>query len=312
VLSTGGTLTVSDFDSPRTFVAQAGTVGLYGTFGIGMDGTWTYATDSAHNEFVAGRTYTDTFSVSSADGTTTSVTVDILGTNDAAVISGTSSGAVLEAGGINNTTLGSPTASGTLADTDIDNPANLFTAVGTPVAITGGYGSYTMTSAGVWTYYLDNNNPTVQALNIGGTLTDTFTVTTIDGTAKLVTVTIGGANDAAVVSAATVNLTETDAALSTGGMLAISDIDNPATFVAQAHSVGLYGTFTLATDGTWTYLASSAHDEFVAGQTYTDSFAVQSADGVTSSVTVKILGTNDAASISGTSTGSVLEARRDR
>jgi len=41
-------------------------------------------------------------------------------------------------------------ASGTLADTDIDNPAqNLFTAVGTPVAITGGSGSYTMTSAGV-------------------------------------------------------------------------------------------------------------------------------------------------------------------
>ena len=32
------------------------------------------------------------------------------------------------------------------------------------------------------------------------TLTDTFTVTTVDGTAQLVTITINGANDAAVIS----------------------------------------------------------------------------------------------------------------
>ena len=42
--------------------------------------------------------------------------------------------------------------------------------------------------------------PTVQALNVGDTLNDRFTVTTIDGTAQLVTVTINGANDAAVIS----------------------------------------------------------------------------------------------------------------
>ena len=32
-----------------------------------------------------------------------------------------------------------------------------------------------MTAAGVWTYTLDNNNATVQALNAGATLTDSFT-----------------------------------------------------------------------------------------------------------------------------------------
>ena len=177
-----------------------------------------------------------------------------------------------------------------------------------PSAITGGYGSYTVTSAGVWTYTLDNNNAAVQALNTGASLTDTFTVTTIDGTAQIVTVTIGGANDTAVVPAAMINLTETDVALSTGGTLTIIDVDNPATFVAQANTMGLYGTFTVAADGTWTYVATSAHDEFSAGQSYIDSFIVKSADGVTSSVTIKILGTNDAASISGPSTGAVTEA----
>ena len=40
----------------------------------------------------------------------------------------------------------------------------------------------------------------MQALNVGQTLTDTFTVTTVDGTAQLVTITINGANDAAVIT----------------------------------------------------------------------------------------------------------------
>ena len=45
--------------------------------------------NEAHNEFVGGVTYTDSFTVATADGTTQVVTVSILGTNDAAVISGT-------------------------------------------------------------------------------------------------------------------------------------------------------------------------------------------------------------------------------
>ena len=54
-----------------------------------------------------------------------------------------------------------------------------------------------MTAAGVWTYTLDNNNATVQALNAGAPLIDSFMALTVDGTAQLVTITITGANDAA-------------------------------------------------------------------------------------------------------------------
>ena len=68
-------------------MAQAATAGSYGTFAIDAAGAWTYTASSAHNEFVAGATYTDTFSVASADGTLSSVTINILGTNDAAVLS---------------------------------------------------------------------------------------------------------------------------------------------------------------------------------------------------------------------------------
>ena len=52
-------------------MAQAGTAGSYGTFAIDAAGAWTYTASSAHNEFVAGTTYTDTFTVASADGTLT-------------------------------------------------------------------------------------------------------------------------------------------------------------------------------------------------------------------------------------------------
>jgi large repetitive protein len=277
----------------------------HGTLALNADGSFSY-TPSADYNGVDSFAYKANDGLADSNAATVSITVTPV--NDPAIISGVSSGAVTEAGGVNNAAAGTPTAIGTLTDTDVDNPANTFTAVGTAAPSDGGYGTYTMTSAGVWTYTINNGNSAVQALNVGGTLTDTFTVTTIDGTAQVVTVTINGANDAAVLSADTVNLTETNAVLSTSGTLTISDVDSPATFVAQASTVGLYGTFAIAANGAWTYVASSAHDEFVGGQTYTDRFAVTSADGTTSSVTIKILGTDDAAVISGVSSGSVVEA----
>ena len=64
-----------------------------------------------------------------------------------------------------------------------------------------GYGTYAVTAAGAWTYTLDNTNAAVQALNVGSApLTDTFTVFTEDGTAQLVTITITGTNDAAIIT----------------------------------------------------------------------------------------------------------------
>ena len=106
---------------------------------------------------------------------------------------------MIEAGGVANATHGTPTATGTLTDTDVDNTPNTFTAVSSPTASDAGYGTFTMTADGAWTYTLDNDNRAVQALNVCDTLTDTFKVTTVDGTPQVVTVTIHGANDAAII-----------------------------------------------------------------------------------------------------------------
>src|SRR5438067_1260299 len=94
---------------------------------------------------------------------------------------------------------GTPIEIGKHNDADVDNTANAFAAVTSPTASTGGYGSDAMPAAGVWTYTLDNANSAVQALNVGDTLTDSFTVTTVDGTAQVVTITISGSNDAAII-----------------------------------------------------------------------------------------------------------------
>ena len=83
-------------------------------------------------------------------------------------------GTVTEAGGVDNGTPGIPTATGNLNATDVDNPADPGGGQRAG-ASANGYGSYTLSAAGVWTYTLDNSNATVQALNVGQTLTDTFT-----------------------------------------------------------------------------------------------------------------------------------------
>ncbi|TIR93332.1 MAG: RTX toxin, partial [Mesorhizobium sp.] len=195
-ISSSGQLTISDVDSPATFVAQAGTVGTYGTFAIDAAGAWTYTASSAHNEFAAGTTYTDTFDVVSADGTHTSVTINIDGTNDAAIIAGTTSGAVDEDGA------DAPvTATGSLTASDVDNTANVFQAASGNGD--SGYGSFSIDAAGNWTYTLDDTNPAVDALNDGDPLSDSFTVYSEDGTPQLITISITGTNDAAIIAGTT-------------------------------------------------------------------------------------------------------------
>ena len=62
--------------------------------------------------------------------------------NNPAVISGDTSGAVVEAGGVANGTPGIPIATGNLDSTDVDNPNDAWTAVGTATPGDNGFGNY--------------------------------------------------------------------------------------------------------------------------------------------------------------------------
>src|SRR5205823_4216151 len=210
-LTTGGTLTVSDVDNPLTFVPQTNVAGANGTFSIAANGAWTYTASSAFDSLNVGQSVSDTFTVASADGTTTTVLVTINGANDAAVLSSATL-ALAET----NAPL---TTGGTLTISDVDSAQTFVPQTN----VAGANGTFSIAANGAWTY---TANGAVDSLNVGQSVSGTFTVASADGTTTTVQVTINGTNDAAVLSSATAALSETNAALSTGGALTVSDVDS--------------------------------------------------------------------------------------
>ena len=282
-ITTTGKLDVSDVDGPDAFQAQTNVAGKYGTFNLGTDGTWTYVAKDAYNELKPGEQLTDTFTVKAADGTSSSVTVNILGTNDAPTAYDDSV-TIDENGRVNGKV---PAA------TDPDGKVSGYQLV---TDVGQGNGSLNFNSSG--TYHFEPGSD-FDHLAAGQSQVVTFTYQAKDDNGALseprtITITVTGSNDAAVISGVkSSSVNETDAPVSTGGKLNASDVDSPATFQAQSDVPGKYGTFNLGTDGAWTYVASSAYNELKVGQSYTDTFTVKTADGTSATVTVNIVGTND-------------------
>jgi VCBS repeat-containing protein len=307
-----GALTDTDVDDPaNTFTAVSSPHASdhgYGSFTMTTDGHWTYTLNdgsAAVLALTACETLTDTFTVTTIGGTPQTITVTIQGVDDPSLVSGDTHGCVVEAGGVHNSERGVPIASGVLTSTDVDGPSNDFAAVPCPKPSDHGYGSFTMTADGHWTYALDNGNSAVQALNVGENLTDSFVVKTADGTAQTVTITIEGSNDAAVICGDTHGcVVEPSRSCypppSASGTLTDKDVDNPDnTFAAvtcpQTSDHG-YGSFTMTACGTWTYTLDErnpAVKALNACDTLTDTFTVATIDGTAQTVTVTIQGADD-------------------
>ena len=190
------------------------------------------------------------------------------------------------------------------AEANINNTPNTLTAVTTPKASHGGYGTFAMTAAGVWVYALDDSNHAVQALNACDTLTDTFTVTHTNGTSQVVTITSTAATRARPFSAPRRARSPRPAAATQRARdrhLTDTDIDNPSnSFIAVNYpreSDACYGTFKMTADGVWTYKLDDknyAVQTLDDGDTLTDTFTVKTVDGTPMVVTITIHGSNDA------------------
>ncbi len=277
-ITTGGTLTSTDIDNPdNTFTANT-IIGTNGTFSINTAGVWTFTANSAFDSLNVGDSISETFNVTSIDGTPSTVIVQINGTNDAATVSSETK-VVSET----NTAI---TTGGTLTSTDIDNPDNTFTAN----TIIGTNGTFSINTAGVWTF---TANSAFDSLNVGDSISETFNVTSIDGTPSTVIVQINGTNDAATVSSETKVVSETNTAITTGGTLTSTDIDNPDNTFTANTIIGTNGTFSINTAGVWTFTANSAFDSLNVGDSISETFNVTSIDGTPSTVIVQINGTND-------------------
>ncbi|PBB31188.1 VCBS domain-containing protein, partial [Mesorhizobium sp. WSM3868] len=320
-LNASGQLTITDPDTGEAHVvAQTNAAGTYGDFSIDADGAWTYTGNDAHNELTAGQVVTDSFTVTSQDGTATgTVTVTITGTNDAAVITGDASGSVTEASGVANGTAGTSPATGDLDASDVDSGTDF------SVVSNGVHGTLTINAAGEWSYALNENDAAVQALNAGDpALTDTITVQTSDGTQQNIVISINGANDAAVITvngAQDVSVTEKSGVANgtpgdafASGDLNATDVDNPASFNMQAAVAKSYGTFSIDANGAWSYTLDDnnatvqALNSSGANTTLHELVTVSTVDGTQQVIDITIHGANDAAVISGTSAGTVIEA----
>ncbi|HYD62874.1 MAG TPA: VCBS domain-containing protein [Noviherbaspirillum sp.] len=306
MLSAGGTLTIADADlNQSAFVAKNGET-AYGNFSIDAAGTWTYSADNtqtAIQQLGAGQSLTDSFIVGSLDGSASqTITVTINGVNDVAVIGGTSAGSVTEDG---VATIGGAL---TIADADLGQAA--FAA---QANVAGDFGSFGIDAAGNWNYSADNTQTAIQQLGAGQSLTDSFIVGSLDGSAsQAITVTINGVNDVAVIGGTSASSVTEDGVATIGGALTIADADlGQAAFAAQNNVAGDFGSFGIDAAGNWTYSANNnlaQIQQLGAGQSVTDSFTVASLDGSASEIVkVTINGANDAALIGLPSAASVTE-----
>jgi VCBS repeat-containing protein len=318
--------------------------------------TWAFNSGSEHfNYLAAGQslvlTYTITVTDSQAATDTQTVMITINGTNDAPVISVESGDSAAESLTEANATL---STGGTLTVTDLDLTDTVASAVTSVVAsgTTNGLGSNNAALLAMLTStpnVLDNTELTDQLtwafnsgsehfnyLAAGQSLVLTYAITVTDSQTatdtQTIVITINGTNDAPVISvesgdSAAESLTETNATLSTGGTLTVTDLDltdavtsavtsvvasgmttglgsNNAALLAMLTSTPNVLDSTELTDQlTWAFNSGSEHFNYLAaGQslvlTYTITVTDSQAATDTQTVVITINGTNDAPVIS--------------
>lgn len=144
-----------------------------------------------------GFSYATRDDVGSEDATPATVDITVNPAADAAVLGA-------GAGSVKEDTLAQSSATGTLTITDPDAGEASFKVQS---GVAGTYGSFSVTSDGVWTYNINNSLPAVQQLKDGESRLEQFTVESVDGTSTTVIITVNGTNDgpAAVADAASVN-----------------------------------------------------------------------------------------------------------
>ena len=321
-----GNVLANDFDTDHldelSVVAPGVYVGAYGTLTLDADGSYSYDIDDSNSvvdSLNIGGSLDDVFSydvqdlAGATDGGTLTITID--GTNDAPVALADSN-----SGDEGNETVASvPITGNVLAnDTDVDN-ANAEFTVTTAGTVIGTYGTLTLDADGGYSYAIDDSNSTVDGLNIGDSVSETFSYTMSDNqsgdpktSSAVLTITIDGTNDAPVAQAdadsgAEGNETVASSPITGNVLTNDTDVDNANTeftVTTAGTVVGTYGTLTLDADGGYSYAIDDTNpvvDALNGTQSVSETFSYtmsdnQSGDPKTSSavLTITIDGTNDA------------------
>lgn len=210
------------------------------------------------------------------------------------------------------------TTTGSLTVDDIDAGENLFNT--TVTAAPNNLGSFTITDTGTFNYTVDNS--AVQYLSATETKTETFTVTSLDGTASEdITITITGVNDNPTATdesqttdedtAITGNVLTNDSDIDNSDILTIAKLNGTPRAVGKPVTLFSGALLTLNTDGTFTYNPNNQFEFLGANQTEIDGFAYTVSDGnggISHAIaTIEVTGINNPATITGIAAAAVTE-----
>ncbi len=174
---------------------------------------------------------------------------------------------------------------------------------------TGSYGTFSIDAAGNWSYA---RTADLQSMNDGDLLTDSFTVTSVDGTdSETVTVTIEGLNDQPSVSGViTATRTEDEDAFTVDLLAGASDPDN-SNILTIANLTVTGDTIGITRSSNQLTVAPAAYNALAINQSEVITYRYDIIDGQGGSVaqhaTITITGLNDAPQVGGPVLASATE-----
>jgi VCBS repeat-containing protein len=177
------------------------------TTGLGGQISWQYSVANSAIEYLTqGETKLEKFNITLSDnhgGTLTrEIDITITGINSAPIAN-----ADTNSGNEGNETVPSVAMLGNVLtnDTDADNLHSALSVTSTTGVLPGLYGNLTLNTDGSYSYVINDTNPTVDGLNIGENLVETYNYTVSDHAAlnpksasSTLSLTIHGTNDAPV------------------------------------------------------------------------------------------------------------------
>jgi VCBS repeat-containing protein len=306
VVTTPDTVTYTDTSADDTFTVTTNTLdvtdaesntlsftlgndsqtqtGNYGSISLDQSrGEWTYTPDDGAIEGLKTNE-SDSFTVQVSDGvstSTTTITIELQGSNDTASFTGDITGSVTA----DETT----TASGSLTISDRDTEDS---DIVSQTNSSGTYGSFSIDTSGQWNYALDNDSDAVQNLETDQVVTDSFTVTSDDGSTQNITITLNGDGEEQPTQVgSTITADEGDAAIN-------GSISNEAATYTAANGQDDIAGLTFNSDGSYSFDANNAaYESLVEGETLEQVFNYQATNSQnetnTGTLTITLTGTND-------------------
>jgi len=294
-LNASGKLTITDADANQSAFQAVNSSGTYGNFTVGSDGTWVFTANGAHNELAQGQTASQSVNALSLDGTTSqTITVNLVGTNDAPTVS------VLAASASEGGSAVVVNALSGAADIDTGTTLSVVDVVTSalPAGVTYDSASRNFT--------IDPTNSYYRHLAAGQTTSVSISYAVSDGITKTpntLTFTVTGTNNAPVVTALSKAATEAGSIVTVDALQGTSDFDDGASLSVVNVPVSLPAgvaydaathTFSLnPSNSAYTHLALGQTTDVVVSYGVSDGTAIS-----TNTITFTVTGINNAATVS--------------